>query len=78
MLIPPAVHENDFRVRMTTGCRDADSIPKVDNAGQVIRPSLTRAAWESVWRSLSVAISDSNDHQPSRLCFFYGSPLRMV
>jgi hypothetical protein len=35
MLIPPAVRENDFRVRMTTGCRDADSIPKVENAGQV-------------------------------------------
>ena len=35
MPMPPVIRNEDFRVQMTTSCRDADSIPKVHRAGQV-------------------------------------------
>jgi hypothetical protein len=36
MSVPPVIRNEGFRVRMTTSCRDADAIPKVHNAGQVV------------------------------------------
>jgi FkbM family methyltransferase len=37
MPMPPVIRDEEFRVRMTVSCRDADTIPKVQNAGQVIQ-----------------------------------------